>query len=90
MAIASERLRRRIEREFREPGSATDVIDVVGAVNESERVQAAVVVCAAGDLARLRDALDLAKQDWRDVLMNADLAGEDWPSRLDAELGPVV
>ena len=63
--------------------------DLVGAVNESERVQAAVVLWAAGDLARLHDALDLAELDWRDVLVRADLADEDWPARLEAELGPV-
>jgi hypothetical protein len=90
VAIASERLRRRIERDFPDPGSAAEVIDLVGAVNESERVQAAIVVWAAGDLARLRDARDLAEQDWRDVLMRADLADEDWPSRLESELGPVA
>jgi hypothetical protein len=88
MGTVSDRLRRRIERDFPEPGSARAVIDMVGAVNESERVQAAVVVWASGDLARLRDARDLAERDWRDVLMRAGLADEDWPSRLDAELGP--
>jgi hypothetical protein len=88
MAIVSERLRRRIERDFGEPGSAAAVIDMVAAADESERVQAAVVLWAGGDLARLRDARDLARLDWRDVLVRADLADEDWRLRLDAELGP--
>jgi hypothetical protein len=88
MAIVSERLRRRIERDFPEPGSAAAVLDLVGAVSESERVQAAVVVWGSGDLARLRDVCDLAGQDWRDVLVRAGLADEDWPLRLGAELGP--
>jgi hypothetical protein len=88
MAVVSERLRRRIERDFPEPGSASAVIEVVGEVSESERVQAAVVVGGHGDLVRLRDAADLAEQDWRDVLVRADLADEDWRLRLDAELGP--
>jgi hypothetical protein len=88
VGFVSERLRRRIERDFPEPGSAAAVLELVGAVSESERVQAAVVVWGSGDLVRLRDARDLAGQDWRDVLVRACLAGEDWPSRLDAELGP--
>jgi hypothetical protein len=88
MAAVSERLRRRIERDFPEPGSASAVIEMVGEASESERVQAAMVVWGRGDLVRLRDARDLAEQDWRDVLVRADLADEDWPSRLDAELGP--
>jgi hypothetical protein len=87
MAVVSDRLRRRIERDFREPGSAPAVIEMVGAVRETERVQAAVVVWANGDLARLRNACNLASQDWRDVLVRAGLADEDWRSRLDSELG---
>jgi len=31
--------------------------------------------------------LNVAKADWRDVLMAAGLADEDWPARLDAALG---
>ena len=90
MAVVSERLRRRIERDFPERGSASSVIELVGAISDSERVQAAIVIWGRGDLARLRDALDLAEQDWRDVLVRADLADEDWPSRLDVELGPTA
>jgi hypothetical protein len=88
VTVVSERLRRRIERDFREPGSAATVIGLVGGVGEPERVQAAVVVWAKGDLARLRDACDLAGRDWRDALVRGGLAGEDWRSRLVAELGP--
>lgn len=55
--MVSERLRRRIERDFRETGSAASVIGLVGAVGDSERVQAAFVLRARGDLARLRDWL---------------------------------
>jgi hypothetical protein len=89
VTVVSDRLRKRIERDFPEPGSAPAVIELVGAVEETERVQAAVVLWARGDLARLRDARDLASQDWRDVLVRAGLADEDWRSRLDAELGPL-
>jgi hypothetical protein len=65
------------------------VIGLVGAAGESERVQAAVVLWASGDLAPLRDACHLSGVDWRDVLVRAGLADEDWRTRLDVELGPV-
>ncbi|MGN6609755.1 MAG: hypothetical protein ACTHMS_22430 [Jatrophihabitans sp.] len=62
-------------------------LELVGGVDGSERVQASLVLWANGDLARLRDARDLAALDWRDALVRAGLADEDWPSRLDVELG---
>jgi len=52
----------------------------------SERVQAAIVLLADGDIHRLRQALDLAATAWRDQLVAAGLASEDWPARLDYEL----
>jgi hypothetical protein len=59
-----------------------------GDVLASERVQAAVVLAASGNLARLRQMLDLATADWRDALVAAELADEGWQQRLDIELGP--
>jgi hypothetical protein len=53
----------------------------------SEPVQAAIVLLANGDIGRLRQALHLAAADWRDLLVAAGLADEDWPVRLDRELG---
>jgi hypothetical protein len=32
--------------------------------------------------------LDLATADWRDALVAAELADQDWRQRLDIELGP--
>jgi hypothetical protein len=53
-----------------------------------ERIQAAVLIVAAGRLDRLeRQALEVSV-DWRDVLMAADLGFDDWPMRVDAFLGP--
>ena len=83
----SERLKRRIERDFREPGSATEVSRLVGEASDSERVQAAIVFVASGDLGLLRNAIALAKADWRDVLVAGELADDDWPQRLFAVLG---
>ena len=53
-----------------------------------ERIQAAIVLGGGGDLARIKNMRDIAFKDWRDVLVAADLANEDWPQRLAAELGP--
>jgi hypothetical protein len=85
--VLTRRLQRRIEHDFPTPGSALEAAKIVSAAHDSERIQPAVVLCGQGDLARLREARDLALLDWRDLLMNAGLAHEDWPDRLDAELG---
>lgn len=49
--------------------------------------EAAIVLWGRGDLARIRDAQALATQDWRDVLLRAELANDDWRDKLDAQLG---
>ncbi len=90
MPGASDRVRRRIERDFPAPGSAASVAEMVAAASESERIQAAVVFCGRGQLDRLHDACELARLDWRNVLVGAGLADEDWQSLLDTELGPEV
>ena len=82
----SERLVRRIERDFTEH-DAVDVVRLVSELAYGERVQAGVVLSARGNLERLRDAASLARIDWRDVLIGAELADEDWPDKLDRELG---
>ena len=87
MHYVTPRLIRRIERDFPTPGIAASITALVAKVGDSERVQAAVVLCGQGDLARIRDARDLALADWRDVLVRAGLAEEDWSQRLHAELG---
>jgi O-acetyl-ADP-ribose deacetylase (regulator of RNase III) len=80
----SDRLRIRVERDF--GASADHVCDRLASVNVSERIQAAVVLSARGDPARLDHFLREAIVDWRDVLVGAGLADEDWPERLAAEL----
>ncbi len=90
----TRRLRRRIERDF-EPGSVEAAIerleslDLPGRFDQrgSERIQAAIVLIAAGDWYAFERAAKDAELDWRDVLMAADLAFDDWPQRLDDELG---
>ncbi|RDI59655.1 hypothetical protein [Nocardia pseudobrasiliensis] len=92
------RLQRRILRDFPQPGSAAEILAALDRMAaetthsrdyfESERVKAAIVLLANGSATEFRRAVNLAKRDWRDVLVDADLASEDWPARLDAELGP--
>lgn len=81
------RLARRIQRDFPAPGDAPNIVAIVRAAGDTERVQAAIVICGQGDIARIRDAHDLALADWRDVLVRAGLGDEDWPQRLRAALG---
>ena len=52
-----------------------------------ERVQAAVVLVAGGNYFDFERAAREAESDWRDVLVAAGLANEDWPERLDEQLG---
>lgn len=97
MTGTQSRLERRIQRDFPKPGSADGVLRLLadlprragydGEMFASERAQAAIVLLAAGDLGRLRQMLDLAASDWRDLLVAVGLADEDWPEQLDSELG---
>jgi hypothetical protein len=94
---ATHRLKRRIRRDFPEPGSAKGVLRLLADLPQragydegilaSERVQAAIILAAGGDMSRLRQMLDLATADWRDLLVAAGLADENWPQRLSIELG---
>jgi hypothetical protein len=92
MADTQSRLERRIRRDFPEPGSAHGVLQLLAGLPRTagydERVQAAIVLLADRDIGRLHRALDLAAKDWRDLLVAAGLADEDWPDKLDRELGP--
>ncbi len=51
----------------------------------SERLLAAVAIVA--DRRDLAAALELARTDWRDVLVEAGLGHQNWPSVLDDVLG---
>jgi hypothetical protein len=86
--VVTARLRRRIEQDF--PNSADEVEAWLAGVEcggqDSERVMAAVVFAADGDITRLRDGVELSKVDWRDALVVGGLADDDWPSVLDVGL----
>ncbi|MFJ5049746.1 hypothetical protein [Streptomyces sp. NPDC088719] len=62
-----------------------------GVFNEAaeEKVTAAVVIVANGSVDKLLDAIELMEVDWRDLLIAADLACTDWPSRLNDIFGAI-
>ncbi|RLK61950.1 hypothetical protein [Actinokineospora cianjurensis] len=98
MTTAETRLHRRIRLDFPEPGSAQEILRLLADLPHqtgdntlgTERVHAAIILLAQGDLTRLHHALTLSTQDWRDLLVTAELADGDWPTRLDQELGPIT
>ncbi|MDT3446734.1 hypothetical protein [Pseudofrankia sp. BMG5.37] len=92
----SPRLERRIRKDF--PADSEAVISMLheaerislgddgdrnGDARGRERILGAVIVASRGDIDRLIEALELLVVDWRDLLMEADLGEDDWPSRLD-------
>ncbi|HRC08585.1 MAG TPA: hypothetical protein PLV41_10255 [Miltoncostaeales bacterium] len=93
MPPLSPRLKQRIRRDY---GPGSDAVIslltryVAGLPNadlqDAERLQAAPVLVAAGDVDALRRALELGLIDWRDLLVTAGLADGDWPQVLDREL----
>lgn len=84
----TSRLRKRIRHDFTEPGDAAEAIRLVKRTTDDERLQAALVFAAGGDIGRLHDAIDLAELDWRDALVVGGVDDDDWAERLDKELGP--
>ena len=73
---------------FFAPAQADDVIAALDASDLSlgftsvDRVQLAILLISRGDMQQFRAALRQATQDWRDTLVSAGLADEDWPAVL--------
>ena len=74
-------------------GQSAVVIDILAATalpfldtpereRDRQRVQLAALKYANGDLERVREAVDLARIDWRDLLMATGLGGENWRAVL--------
>lgn len=88
----SPRVAERIARDFGED-SSSHVIELLSSLDlrpssaeADERITAAIVLVAAGDVDRLVHAAGLAEKDWRDVLVAAGLENEDWRDLLDESL----
>lgn len=91
--MVSERLQAYVRGEFAR-GEADAVIarlatlDLANAEKQSlERIQASVVLLTRRDIQRLEESVRIAERDWRDALVWSGLGQQDWPERLDAELG---
>src|SRR5438270_7279857 len=54
-----------------------------------ERLCGAILLLAHGDIDELLEAVALAEVDWRDLLVHAGLAHDDWPEKLRAGLATV-
>lgn len=90
MSAVTPRLRRWVEDRFGDEAPFVlrqlAAFDTEASGQSSERLLAAIAVEA--DARGLPGALELARIDWRDVLVIAGLGNEDWPAVLDALLGP--
>jgi hypothetical protein len=90
-APITARLERRIRREF--PADPVLVLEVLSeleleaAGQDRERILAAIVFVAGGDVEALERAIEVAEADWRDVLVAAGLERDDWRQHLDEALG---
>jgi hypothetical protein len=90
VANVSDRVSRRIDRDY--GTSAVEVrrhlesLQIPGEV-PGERVVAAIVLSGGGDWDRFAAAIENARLDWRDVLVGAGLANDDWPEILDYQFG---
>ncbi|MET9590859.1 hypothetical protein ABZY45_07795 [Streptomyces sp. NPDC006516] len=97
MIEITERLQRRIRRDFPDAKVAEEVEsslrlmvwklgpDGMMGVGQ-ERLMAAVVMYARGDVRQLRETASLERIDWRDLLVATRLADRDFPQYLDQEL----
>lgn len=89
----SARLERYVREQF-DPEHVDDVLLQLLALADAsgrplpERMQAAAVLAADGDYGAFTEAVALARLDWRDLLVAAGLADEDWPEELNRRLGP--
>lgn len=93
----SARLHERIRRDFPDADIARGVVYALramavehddGSPRGTERLLAAAVFFAAGDVDRLYSAIREARRDWRDLLVAGGLAHDDCFQVMDAELGP--
>ena len=80
--MITPRIRERLARDYpAAPGRAAALalieripaeLSVWREVSEGDRVEAAALTVAAGDLEQLRSAVELALRDWRDLLVAAE------------------
>jgi hypothetical protein len=94
--MVSRRLEAKVRNDF-SSAVTEDVLRRLDALNLSlaekqsrERIQAAIVLLAAGNPDKFEHYAGVAQADWRDVLVFSGLGNEDWSARLEKELGPAT
>lgn len=90
MPVVSDRVRERIAEDFSAAAprtlSALERLPIAPGFNP-ERVHAAVVLAARGNLSMYEDALEHAATDVRDLLDRTGLDGDDWRDMVTDEFG---
>lgn len=89
----SPRLKQRISRDYpeEEHGPVEEIlVELMESLSEddSERIIAAVILRARGQVDRLLLLVQTAQRDWRDALMHSGLEHSDYRARMDDEFGP--
>ena len=64
-------------------------LDAENRARERDRVHLGILLASRGDPERFVRHLDMAKRDWRDLLMASGLANGNWPEVLAAAGYPV-
>lgn len=93
MAVPSPRIAERLAADFGAAApamlSTLERLDVPQQVGP-ERIHAAILLAAHGSPTLFQDALEHAREDWRDLLDRAGLADDGWAHAVDAEFGPTA
>ena len=86
--MSATALVRQQAQRFFNPAHADEVIATLDGTelpliaNNGERVFLAILLLSHGDMQQFRTVLQQARVDWRDTLVAAGLADEDWPAVL--------
>jgi hypothetical protein len=81
------RLARRLYADFGVGPTGEAIALTVGAISETEKIQAATILWMDGKGTQVGDAIRLAKYDPDLLLGAAGLESQDWPSRLSELFG---
>ena len=94
--MVSPRIAERVARDFK-ANVQVDVLELLESVAKDrshvydtdagrERIHAAMLILARGNVDTLLHAASEAEMDWRDLLVAAGLEHDDWPQRVAAFL----
>ena len=92
MVELTQRLRRRLDSDFGQEAQrlAAELEQLPVSINsgqDPERIQAAVLLGAGGSAQAFSAMLDLARLDWRDLLVSAGLENGDYAKVMTRRLG---